>query len=121
MKEGAFVHSPNFYLRFLDKNGSPSSPQVVLPSLFGFVVPVKVKKTSVGRHLVKRKMSAVVENALLDTKPGLSVIIFAKNDVSKLSYSEIEKEILELLRKAGILIWKLEEYKVYSPNDWRYL
>ena len=96
MKDGVFLHAPNLYLRFLDRKDES-------PSLFGFVVPNKVKKTSVGRHLIKRKMSAVVEKALSDIKSGLSVIIFCKKDVSTLSYTEIEKEILELLMKAKIL------------------
>ena len=95
MKEGIFLHGINFYLRFIDRKDS-------LPSLFSFVVPNKVKKTSVGRHLIKRKMTAVVEKLLTTLKPGFSVIIFAKKDVSKVSFGETEKEIIELLRKAKI-------------------
>jgi ribonuclease P protein component len=93
MKEGAFVHGTDFYLRFIDRKDS-------LPSLFSFVVPNKVIKTSVGRHLLKRKMSAVVEKLLITLKPGISAIIFAKKDVSKVPYGEVEKEITELLKKA---------------------
>jgi len=96
MKEGVFVHGDNFYLRFLLKNDQS-------PTLFSFVVPNKVKKTSVGRHLIKRKMTAVVEKALSDIKNGWSVIIFTKKDISKLSFNEIEKDIWELLKKAKIL------------------
>lgn len=93
MKEGVFLHSTNFYMRFLDKKDS-------LPSLFSFVVPNKVIKTSVGRHLIKRRMSAVVETLLITQKPSISAIIFAKKDVSKVPFGEIEKEIIELLKKA---------------------
>ena len=96
MKEGSFLHGGSFYLRLLDRKDS-------LPTLFAFVVPNKVKKTSVGRHLIKRKMSAVVEKLLINLKPGFSTVIFAKKDVSKAPYSEIEKEIIELLKKARIL------------------
>jgi ribonuclease P protein component len=96
MKEGVFVHGTNFYLRLLDRKDEK-------PSLFSFVVPNKVKKTSVGRHLIKRRMSAVVENLLTTLKSGYSVLFFAKKDVSALPYSEIEKEITELLRKAKLL------------------
>jgi len=110
MKEGVFVNTTCFYLRRLKREDNS-------PTLFGFVVPVKVKKTSVGRHLIKRKMSAAVEKFLPGIKLGLSIIIFAKNDVSKLPYVEVEKEILELLNKAQTLIWKRVKDKVYSMND----
>lgn len=96
MKEGVFVHGTNFYLRFLADRGA-------LPSLFAFVVPNKVKKTSVGRHLIKRRMTAVVESRLDIIKPGLSVIFFAKKDVSSLPYTDVEKEMVELLKKAKVL------------------
>ena len=96
MKEGLFIHTLNFYLRFLDRKDSN-------PSLFAFVVPNKVKKTSVGRHLIKRRMSVVVEKLLITTKPGISSLIFCKKDVSKLAFREIEKEIFDLLGKARML------------------
>ena len=105
MKEGVFVHATDFYLRLLDRKDAK-------PSLFGFVVPNKVIKTAVGRHLLKRKMSAVVENLLTTLKSGFSAIFFArpngssgraKKDVSRLPYLEIEKEIFELLKKAKIV------------------
>ena len=92
MKEGVFLHGTNFCLRFLDRKDS-------LPSLFSFVVPNKVKKTAVGRHLIKRRLSVVVENLLTTIKPGFFVIIFAKKDVSRMPYSELEKEITELLKR----------------------
>lgn len=96
MKEGLFVHANNFYLKVLNRKDT-------LPSLFAFIVPSKVKKTSVGRHLIKRKMTAVVEKVLLSIKPGFSILMFAKKDVSVIPYTEIEKEILDLLVKAKML------------------
>ena len=68
MKKGVFVHSDSFYLKFLPQNTD-------LPSNFAFVVPIKVKRTSVGRHLIKRRMTAVVEKVLSYTKNGFFVII----------------------------------------------
>lgn len=96
MKEGVFVHGDNFYLKILDRKEES-------PSLFAFVVPVKVIKTSVGRHLLKRKMTAVVENLLITFKSGYSCIVFAKKDVSALPYSAIDIEITNLLKKAKLL------------------
>ncbi len=96
MKDGVFLHSPNLYLRFLDRKDESTS-------LFGFVVPNKVKKTSVGRHLIKRKLTAVVEKVLIGTKSGLSCLFFVKKDINLLPNQEIEKEMIDLLKKAKIL------------------
>ena len=95
MKEGLFVSGDNFYLRLLDRQDSQ-------PSLFGFVVPIKVKKTSAGRHFIKRKMSASVETVICQTKSGLSVVFFAKKDPLP-PYIQITTEILALLKKAKVL------------------
>lgn len=96
MKEGTFWHADNFYLRLFDRKDG-------LPSLFAFVVPIKVKKTSVGRHLIKRKMTAVVERISADVKPGFSVILFVKKVPSSPIYKNLEEEILSLLFKTKIL------------------
>jgi ribonuclease P protein component len=96
MKDGVFLHAPNLYLRFLDRKDES-------PSLFGFVVPNKVKKTSVGRHLIKRRLTVIVEKLLLDIKDGFSGILFVKKDITPLPVPEIEKEIIDLLKKAKIL------------------
>jgi ribonuclease P protein component len=96
MKEGVFVHAEDFYLRVLDRKDGR-------PSIFSFVVPAKIEKTSVGRHLIKRKMTAVAEECLPEINSGFSVIIFLKKDISSLSYEEIKEEIKGLLIKAKIL------------------
>ena len=96
MKDGVFLHAPNFYLRFLNKKDDS-------PSLFGFVVSNKVKKTSVGRHLIKRKVTAVVEKHILSLKSGFSCLIFVKKDISLFSLAKIEEEVVDLLKRAKIL------------------
>lgn len=48
-------------------------------------------------------MTAAVEKVLSDVKPGFSGLLFTKKDVSALSYTEIEKEILKLLIKSKML------------------
>lgn len=96
IKDGVFLRTDNFFVRFLDKKDN-------LPSRFAFVVPIKVKKTSVGRHLIKRKMTTVVEKIIANSKKGLSCIIFARKDISSLPYIETEKEIVGLLKKTEIL------------------
>ena len=93
---GRTLHGQNFYLKYLDRKDKN-------PTLFSFVVSSKVRKTSVGRHLLKRKMSAAVETVINEVKPGLFVIFFAKKALSSPPYSEIKKEISALLIKVGAL------------------
>jgi ribonuclease P protein component len=96
IKEGLFLCSNNFNLRLLDRKED-------LPTLFAFVVPAKVKKTSVGRHLIKRRISAVVEKLLINLKPSFFVLLFVKKDISSFSSKTINIEIIELFKKAKIL------------------
>jgi ribonuclease P protein component len=96
MKEGVFVLSDNFSLRLLGRKDNK-------PNLFALVVPNKVQRTSVGRHLLKRKMSAVIEKVFPSLKLGHSIIVLAKKDVSQSPFAEIEKEIIVLLKKAKVL------------------
>jgi ribonuclease P protein component len=89
IKGGRTISSPNFYIRFLEQKESKTS-------LFSFVVPNKVVKTSVGRHKLKRKMSAVVEKNFKIIKNNLICLVFAKKNPPKLIYLEIETELLSL-------------------------
>jgi len=96
MKKGLFEHSSSLYLKYLRS-------QRENPSLFAFVVPVKVEKTSVGRHLSKRRVTSVVEKLLSQIKPGFLGIIFLKKNIAHLSYLELEDEIRNLLIKLKML------------------
>lgn len=68
-----------------------------------FVVSTKVKKTSVGRHLIKRRMSAAVENLWGELGKGLALVFTCNKDISKQTFEEIKSEVWELLLKAGAL------------------
>jgi ribonuclease P protein component len=103
LKKGVFVHSTNIYLCLLPKNTLISAKNEENLSLFGFVVSSKIKKTSVGRHFLKRKLSGSVEEILKSIKPGFYCLFFAKKDMSALPYSEIKEEIINLLKKAKML------------------
>lgn len=94
MKKGRFLHRESLYIVSLSRGDA-------LPSRFSFVVPSKVKKTSVGRHLIKRRLTAVIEEVLPNIKSGFSAILYVKKDISGFSYQKIKKEILELLATLG--------------------
>ena len=71
----------------------------------GFVVSVKVSKKAVVRNRIKRQMREVARLLLKEDKlrSGFMVALMAKQDVVGKEYVEIEKSVLEVLKKGGIL------------------
>ncbi len=92
LKSGRTFFGQAFYVKVLKRKD-------LGPSLFSFVVPAKVLKTSVGRHKLKRQMSSVVEKVLINDQKGLNIIFFVKNKPK--NKIEIKQEILDLLLKVG--------------------
>ena len=68
---------------------------------FAIVISKKVEKTSVGRHLIKRRISDVIEKNLNKIKPDFkkTVVIFAKKTDKIPSYAEIKKDLESILIK----------------------
>ncbi len=68
---------------------------------FAAVVSKKVEKTSVGRHLLKRRINASIESYLPRIEPSnKKVIVFFVKKIQKIpKYSEIKKEVEEILNK----------------------
>jgi len=96
LKKAPFFHTDTFFSRVLMRKDKQ-------PSLFAVVVTVKVEKTSVGRHLIKRRILGVLEKLLINTKPGLSCIIYCKKNLLTFSFKEVEKETINLLIKSKVL------------------
>lgn len=94
MKKGLFLSKNLVSVRYLDRKDTGNS-------LFSFVIPSKIVKTSVKRHQIKRKMSAIVEKEEKKLKKGLSVIFFLKKSVLFKDFNNLEKEILDLLGLLG--------------------
>ncbi len=72
---------------------------------FAFVVGVKIEKKAVGRNRLKRQMREVVRLLLKDNKLkiGFFVLVMAKKEMVGKEYHEIEKDILFILRRSGLL------------------
>lgn len=68
---------------------------------FAIVVSKKVEKTSVGRHLIKRRISDVLEKNLskIPTDFKKTVVFFAKKREKVPEYAEIKKSVEEILIK----------------------
>jgi len=67
----------------------------------GFSVPNKVGK-AVVRNLLKRRLRAYVRSILPQIRPA-QIVITAKPDADKLTYSELTATVRELLLKAKLL------------------
>jgi len=79
---------------------------------FAIVVSKKNEPTSVGRHLIKRRISDVLEKKILKIKPDFkkTMIIFVQPSLNKenkqnkegkkqFSYSQIKKDLEDILIK----------------------
>ncbi len=73
---------------------------------FAIVVSKKIEKTSVGRHRIKRKISAAIEENLKKMNENFkkTIVFFPKKTEKPISYSEIKKDIDEILKKVGFYI-----------------
>lgn len=71
----------------------------------GFVVGLKVSKKAVDRNRLKRQMREVVRLVLKEgkIKTGYMVAIVAKPELLSVDYKEVEKEVMDLLKKANLL------------------
>ena len=72
----------------------------------GFLVSKKVDKRAVMRNRTKRKMREVVRLLLLDNKikPGFLIAVVAKPEVMVAEYADIERDIIFLLKRFGVLL-----------------
>ena len=71
---------------------------------FAIVVSKKVEPTSVGRHLIKRRISDALEKNLSKISPSFkkTVVFFAKKQEKVPEYAEIRKCVEEILEKIKI-------------------
>ena len=70
-------------------------------STFAIIISKKIEKTSVGRHLIKRKISAAIEDLIKKKDPTFlkTIIFFPKKTEKVPDYSLIHDDILEILSK----------------------
>ncbi len=68
---------------------------------FAIVVSKKIEKTSVGRHLIKRKISSYIEKNLYKINPNFkkTIVFFIKKIEKPLIYKEVEKDVEFVFKK----------------------
>jgi ribonuclease P protein component len=70
---------------------------------FAIVISKKNEKTSVGRHLIKRKISSYIEENLSKINPNFkkTVVFFIKKTNEPIDYKEVKKDVDFVLEKIG--------------------
>ncbi|MFA5933990.1 MAG: ribonuclease P protein component [Candidatus Paceibacterota bacterium] len=95
-QSGFLSHGLYFSLRIIP---SPS----VAEYKCSFVVSAKVAKKAVVRNLLRRHGYSIIKKLEQKIKKQTSYIFFAKKDSAQLSFSELEKEIIDVLVKSKCL------------------
>lgn len=72
-------------------------------SRFGVVIGLKVAKKANVRNKLRRQIREIIRKELGHVKKGFDVMILGKKTALELEYSELEKEILGLFKKIGLL------------------
>lgn len=70
---------------------------------FGFVVGTKVAKSAVRRNQVKRRLREAVRLHFQEIKSGYDVMVVARTGAAGLNYQELEKNLLQQLKKLRLI------------------
>lgn len=92
-KKGGGVYSPFLSLKFFNSTVSKKNK-------FFFVISSKISKKATVRNLFKRRGRNIIAKNI---KGGVSGIFFAKKGISELTFSQLETEMISLLKRAKVL------------------
>ncbi len=95
-KEGKIFQSENFGIAYLHRRDEQDSK-------FGFVVSTKIAKDAVDRNRFKRAMSEAVRIDSINLEKGYDIVFLAKTSITRVSTTNIMKEVRFSLRKAGLM------------------
>lgn len=80
----------------LSRHINKSKPQ------FAFVVSQRVAKKATTRNLLKRRARYIIRNEMSLLKNNPNNIFYFRKESNKLTFQELKKEIINLLRKANV-------------------
>lgn len=93
---GKVFQSDNFGIAYIKREDKD-------PSRFGFIVSTKIAKEAVDRNRCKRAMSEAVRIDSVNLTEGYDVVFLAKTSISRVSTTDIMKEVRLSLTKAGLM------------------
>ena len=93
-KNGIAKHTENLTIVYL--------PTKHRPLKIGFSINKKIGKAHI-RNLIKRRLRACVRPIVPNLKNNYNVVFIAKSGIEKLSYSDIEKQVIKLLEQTELL------------------
>ncbi|MEO8637931.1 MAG: ribonuclease P protein component [Candidatus Taylorbacteria bacterium] len=73
------------------------------PARIGVSVSKKVSPLAVKRNLIKRRVNSIVQKKENELRDSIIVVLFPKKSILDLSFSDLEKEVVFILRKSGAL------------------
>jgi ribonuclease P protein component len=77
---------------------------------FGFIVPKKSVKKVTDRNLIKRRLKSLLFKYAAGIKP-VDILFFPKPGTIKMKFSDLERELMEVLEKAKIYASDLKRTK----------
>ncbi len=83
--------------------GIKCAPNELDFSRFGVAVSLKISKKAVKRNKLKRQIHEILRLNIKNIKDGYDCVVMTKPGILDLDYSELEKKIMEILRKLKIL------------------
>ncbi len=104
MEKGRIITSPLFVVRVLISKVSEKTPETVSLSGIAAVAPKKVAPTAVMRNRIRRVIYEAVSPLRTSLIPGVSIIIFAKNEMLKADFKDITADLKNLLSKAKLSV-----------------
>ncbi len=98
LKKSKPLHSENLTLRVLKNIDKKEETK------FSFVVSRKVSNKAPKRNLLKRRARFAVSKLYKSMVNGFICVFFVKKSAVDVSYSDLEKEIFYLLKKANVIL-----------------
>ena len=72
-------------------------------SRFGFIVSLKISKKAVVRNKIRRQLNEIIRLKLKEIKSGFDIVILTQPEIIGKSYQDIEKNLVDLLKRAKVL------------------
>lgn len=72
-------------------------------SRVGFVVSNKIDKRATVRNKIKRQLREIVKKEIKNFKTKIDLLLIVKAGIKNKDFSELEKEVLNLFKKARLI------------------